>query len=129
MHSMIRKSLLVPAVLLAAASAVSAMSETVKVPFNFRVGNTLCPAGRYSIHHDDTANFVSMVGLDSPQAFTWVLNATSPNATERKTTLEFDDVDQTRTLHAVRYRGLSTDSLDRKEQQARPESRQLSGGR
>jgi hypothetical protein len=126
----IHKFILAPAVMAAAAlTATSAGAETINVPFAFKVGNTVCPPGRYAVQHDNTNNFVTLIGKDSPELFSWVLRTGAPNEINNKIALQFDDLDQTRQLHSIQYRGMSTYTLDRKALKNERESIRLTGGR
>lgn len=128
MQSILRKLALAPAVLAAAALlTTSAMAESaIKVPFNFTVGGKVFPAGRYVVERDDSGGFVSLINRDVPIVASWVLTPGSPNPTENKIALKFDQVGNTHVLQSIQYGALITSKLDKNVER---ESSQLSEGR
>jgi hypothetical protein len=128
MQSILRKLALAPAVLAAAALMTpSAMAETtIKVPFSFTVGGTVFPAGRYVVERDDSGSFVSLINRDVPKVASWVLTPGSPDPTENKIALRFDQVGHTHVLQSIQYGSLITSKLDKNIER---QSNQLSEGR
>lgn len=131
MKAIFSKFVLAPAVLAAAAlAATSAMAETtVKVPFSFTAGGQVCPAGLYTVQHDDSSNFVTLTRKGSSQIFTWTVGPGAPGPTERKVALKFDDLGNAHVLQSVQYGSLITSRLDKKTLRDERESNQLTGGR
>ncbi len=132
MRSILRVLILAPAVIAAAALATNpAMAETttIKVPFNFKVAGKDCPAGSYSVKHDDTGNFVTLVSQSSSQSFTWVLGPGSPGPSEKKIALKFDELGPNHVLQSVQLGTQITSRLDKKVIESEHESDRLSGGR
>ncbi len=129
MKSIFSKFVLAPAVLAAVAlAATTAKAEvTIKVPFNFTAGGKICPAGYYTVQHDDHGSFVSLISRSSSQIFTWVVGPgiDSPG----KIALKFDEVGNSHVLQSVQYGTLITSRLDKKTLRDERESNQLTGGR
>ena len=127
MQSILRKLVLAPVVLAAAALVTSsAMAETtIKVPFSFTVGGKVFPAGRYIVQRDDAGSFVSLTSTDRPQSASWVLAPGEPAPTENKIALKFDQVGNTHVLQSIQYGALITSKLDKNVER----NNQLSEGR
>lgn len=130
MNSILHK-ILAPAVLAAAALiTTSAMAETtVKVPFNFTAAGQVCPAGLYTIQHEDGSAFVTLMRKGTSQVFTWTVGPGAPGPTDNKVALKFDEIGKDRVLQSVQYGALITSRLDKKALANERESAQLSGGR
>ena len=131
MKSIFSKFVLAPAVLAAVAlAAASAKAEvTVKVPFNFTADGKICPAGYYTVRHDDHGSFVTLRSKTSSQNFTWVVGPGLAPPDNRKITLKFDEIGSGHVLQSVQYGALSTARLDKKSLRDERESSQLAGGR
>lgn len=131
MKSIFSKFVLAPAVLGAVAlAATSAKAEvTVKVPFNFTAAGKICPAGYYTVRHDDNSGFVSLISKDSPQIFTWVVGPSIAPPDNRKISLKFDESGDNHLLRSVQYGAFITPRLDSKALRDEHESNQLTGGR
>jgi len=131
MKSIFSKFVLAPAVLAAVAlAAVSAKAEaTIKVPFNFSVNGKICPAGYYSVQHDDHGSFVTLTSKSSSEVFTWVVGPGVDSPNERKIALKFDELGGSHVLQSVQYGTLITSRLDKKALHDERESNQLTGGR
>jgi hypothetical protein len=127
MQSILRKLVLAPAVLAAAALAItSATAETtIKVPFAFTVAGQAFPAGRYLVQRDDTGSFVTLASKDSARSTSWVLGPGAPGPTENKVALKFND---THALQTIQYGSMITSRLDKKTAESERSDR-LSGGR
>lgn len=130
MNSILHK-VLAPAVMVAAALiTTSAMAETtIKVPFNFMASGQACPAGLYTIQHQDGSGFVTLMRRGTSQIFTWTVGPGAPDPTETKVALKFDQVGKDHVLQSVQYGALITSRLDKKALANERESAQLSGGR
>ena len=131
MNSMFRNSLIAGAVAVAAALAASpAVAETtVNIPFNFVASGMNCSAGLYTIRHDDSSSFVSVMRKGSSQTFTWVIGPGAPDPKENKVALKFDEIGNSHVLQSVQYGSLITSRLDKKALENERESSRLSGGR
>ncbi len=131
MKSIFSKFVLAPAVLAAVAlAATSAKAEvTLKVPFNFTADGKICPAGYYTVRHDDSSSFVTLISKSSSQIFTWVVGPGVAAPDNRKIALKFDETSNSHVLQSVQYGSLSTARLDSKSMRDERESNQLTGGR
>lgn len=131
MKSIYSKFILAPVALAAVALATSsAIAETtVRVPFKFTAGGQVCPAGYYTVQHDDSANFVSLTSKDTLKTFTWVVGPGAPDLKDTKIALKFDQVGGTHVLQSVQYGSLVTSRLDKKTLREMEHESQLSGGR
>ena len=92
-------------------SAASAES-TVKVPFEFKVGNKVCPAGEYVIQGGFNHNLVMLKNRDASVNFAWVSMPADPNG-NFKATLRFDQVGDTQLLKSVQYGSQKTPVIDK----------------
>ena len=115
MRSILRKLILVPAVMAAATLATtSAMAEArVKVPFSFTVDGKNCPAGQYTVDRDARSNLVTLKGRDASQTFTWLLNPGDPGPKDANVVLRFGADGQKHTLQSIQYESLITRRLDK----------------
>ncbi len=132
MRSKFSKFILAPVALAAvtlAASSASASESTVRVPFKFTAGGQVCPAGYYTVQHDDTTSFVTLTSKDTSQTFTWIVGPGAANPNDSKIALKFDQVGGTRVLQSIQYGSLVTSQLDRKTLHEMERESQLSGGR
>jgi hypothetical protein len=129
MRSILHNLILVPAVVAAAALAItSANAETtLKIPFGFTVAGKYCPAGRYAVEQDTTGNFVRLIGKDSSKSFNWLVGPGSPDPTANKVVLKFDESGQTHALRSIQFGSMITSRLDTKTMET--ESGQRSEGR
>ena len=131
MKSILSKFVLAPAVLAAVAlAATSAKAETtVKVPFNFSVGNKVLPAGYYTVNKD-SGNFVTLIRRGTSDIFTWVVGPGTPEPNDSKVALNFDVIGSSHVLQSIQYGTVITSRLDKKSlQESERESTRLSGGR
>jgi hypothetical protein len=131
MKSIVSKFVLAPAALAAfALVASSAMATTVKVPFNFTAGGKVCPAGDYTVTHDDTGSFVTLAHKGSSEIFTYVVGPGAEDPTARKVSLKFDAVGDAHVLQSIQYGSVVTSRLDKKStHDSERESTRLTGGR
>ncbi len=130
MQSIIRKFVLAPAIVLGASLAVnSAMAETVKIPFTFQAGDKICPAGNYSVTHDDTGNFVVLRGADSSRIFAYVVGPTWSDRKDHKIALRFDEVKNMHVLQSIQYDSVATSRLDKRVLDSEHDSSVMTGGR
>ena len=125
------KFVLAPAVLAAAALATtSATAETtVKVPFSFTAGDKICPAGYYTIKHDDTSSYVTLMRKGSSDSFTYLVGPGAPEPTDRKVALRFDHLGNAHVLQSIQYGALVTSQLDKKSLRDAERESRVSGGR
>jgi hypothetical protein len=131
MKSNFSKFILAPVALAAVALATSlATAETtVRVPFKFTAGGQVCPAGYYTVQHDDSSHFVTLTSKDTLKTFTWVVGPGAPQPTERKIALKFDQLGGTHVLQSIQYGSLVTSQLDKKTLHQMEQDSQLNGGR
>jgi hypothetical protein len=131
MQSMLRNLVLAPAVMAAAALVTSpAMAETtIKVPFTFTVAGKIFPAGRYLVIRADSGSFVTLANRESSQSATWVLGPGTPDPTENRIALKFDEVGRTHVLQSIQYGSMITSKLDKKSTASERDSEPVSGGR
>jgi hypothetical protein len=132
MRSILHRSVLAPAVIVAAAlTTTSLMAETtiVKVPFSFTVQGKAFPAGVYAIRHDDRANFVTLAAKGSEQSFSAILLPGEPSPTETKISLKFDTVGETHLLQSIQCGPMITSRLDKNAVLKERASLQGAGGR
>jgi hypothetical protein len=115
MQSIFKKVLLASAIAATAALAtVPAMaSTTVHVPFSFAVAGKILPAGIYRVERDSSGSFVTLASLKSSQSFTWILNPSHPDPSDRKVSLKFESRDQTHVLESIQFGSMVTPNLDR----------------
>ncbi len=116
MRNMLRKLLLAPVVMAAAALATHpAMAQSAKVaqvPFNFVVNGHMWPAGRYVISRDANASLVHVASMKQGFQSMWTLAPGDPSPTDSRVLLTFDVQGATHTLHTVQYANMITNSLD-----------------
>jgi len=131
MKSIFSKFVLAPAVLAAAVLATSSATAetTVKVPFKFTAGNQVCPAGYYTVHHDETGNFVTLTGKSTSHTFTYIVGPGAADPADTKVALKFDDLSGTHVLQSIQYGSLVTSRLDKKALREMEHESQLTGGR
>ena len=97
-----------------AVGAVSASAESVvKVPFAFKVGNKVCPAGEYVIQDGVNHNLVMLQSRDAKVNFAWVLMPGDGSDRKVKASLSFDRVGETELLKFVQYGDHKTSVLDK----------------
>ena len=132
MQSIFSRFVLAPAALAAfALAANAAMAETtLKVPFDFTAGGKACPAGYYTVNHDDTGSFVTLAHKGSSEVFTYVVGPGSADPTDSKVSLKFDKLGESHVLQSIQYGALMTSRLDKKSlRDSERESTRLTGGR
>ncbi len=131
MKSILSKFVLAPVVLAAAAViTTSAMAETtVKVPFKFTAAGQVCPAGYYTVNHDDNGNFVTLTSKEAGKTFTYIIGPGAANASDRKVTLKFDELEGAHVLQSIQYGALVTSRLDKQTLRDMERQSQLTGGR
>jgi hypothetical protein len=122
MRSPFRKLFLAPAILAAAAMATStAMAATsLNVPFSFTAGGKVCPAGVYTVDKGPAANTVRLVSEDSSRNFVWIVGPGSPQPTDQRIVLTFDNADGAHTLKSVQLRNMITSRLDKPAKEYTP---------
>ncbi len=131
MKSIFSKFILAPAVLAAAVLATSSATAetTVKVPFKFTAAGQVCPAGYYTLIHDDTSNFVTLTRKGTSQNFTYILGPGDADPTANKISLKFDELNGTHVLQSIQYGSQVTSRLDKKALRDMERESQLTGGR
>ena len=132
MRSIFSRFVLAPAALAAVALVTgSAMAETtVKVPFSFTADGKVCPAGYYTVIHDDTSSFVTLAHKGYPEIHTYVVGPGAPNPADRKVSLKFDQVGDGHVLQSIQYGSVVTSRLDKKAlHDSEREATRLTGGR
>jgi|SRR5579863_1001084 hypothetical protein len=131
MKSILSKFILAPAVLAAAVLATSTATAetTVKVPFKFTAAGQVCPAGYYTLTHDDTGNFVTLSRKGTSQNFTYIVAPGDPAPTDNKISLKFDELNGTHVLQSIQYGSQVTGRLDKKALREMERESQLTGGR
>ena len=131
MKSILSKFVLAPAILAAAALATSSATAetTVKVPFKFTAAGQVCPAGYYTVKHDQTGNFVTLTSKEAGKSFTWVVGPGAPEPNDGRIALKFDQMGGTHLLQSIQYGPLVTSRLDKKTLRDMERESQLTGGR
>jgi hypothetical protein len=131
MQSILRKLILAPAVLAAAALTTgSAMAGTpINVPFGFSVAGKSFPAGLYLVERDSQGGFVTLANRDWSQSSSWRLGPGSPGPRENKVALKFAKMGDRRVLESIQYGPLITGKLDKKIDERERGADQLSRGR
>jgi hypothetical protein len=131
MKTTFSKFILAPAVLAAAAlAATSATAETtVNVPFKFTAAGKVCPAGSYTVRHDDNSSYVTLSRKGTSQNFMYILGPGAAEPTDGKIALNFDQVGGTHVLQSIQYGPQVTGRLDKKTLQDMERQSQLTGGR
>ena len=77
--------------LLATASVFAEMTPrmTAQIPFGFHVGNSMLPAGEYTVHTEPGAGLVRLRSADSKSSVTILANAVQTLSTQRDSKLIF----------------------------------------
>jgi hypothetical protein len=107
--------ILAPVVMAAAALTIQpalAETTTLKVPFEFSVGNKILPAGPYTVERDSHGSFLRLQGPDASQTFTWLAR---PSATRTgRVVLRFEEEGKTHKLQSVQYGVMQTPDLEKR---------------
>ena len=130
MRSILHKFFLASAVAAAAAlTTTNALADMkVNVPFSFTANGKVCPAGYYSIGHDDTTGVLTLRGENWQHAnFSWIGGPGEPAPTDARVVLRFDKEGDNYTLQSVQYRSLITARLDGKKHNQEAPSRVVMG--
>src|ERR1700746_367978 len=116
MKSTFSKFILAPAVLPAAAlAATSATAETtVNVPFKFSAAGQACPAGSYTVRHDQNSNYVTLSRKGTSKSFMYILGLGAADPADDKIALNFDQVGGAHVLQSIQYGPHVTGRLDKK---------------
>jgi hypothetical protein len=114
MQNTLRSLVLASAVLaITATAATTAKAATaINVPFEFSIGNQICPAGHYLVERDTNGASVKLVGAS--QSFTWGVHPGDGAPTDSRVVLKFDDIGSAHQLSTIQYGALTTSKLDRK---------------
>ena len=132
MKSIVSRSVLAVAAFAAVAFVANsaAAASTVKVPFNFTASGKVCPAGEYTVTHDDTGSFIILAHKGSSEIFTYLVGPGEPDSDSHKVALTFDAIGDAHVLQSIRYNAQVTSRLDKKSvQDAERDSTRLTGGR
>jgi hypothetical protein len=129
MRSILHKFFLASAVAAAAAlTTTSALADMkVNVPFSFTVNGKVCPAGYYSIGHDDTTGVVTLRNDTWQRNYSWLMSPGEPGPTDARVVLRFDKEGDNYTLQSVQYRSLITARLDGRQHNNEAPSRVVMG--
>ena len=97
----------------AAFTAQTVAAETVKVPFSFKVRDTVLPAGVYTVQRNNLSNVVTLKGPQTNQNFSWTLEpgSAAPNAGDVK--VSFTQRGSEYSLHEIQYHALTTSKIDK----------------
>ncbi len=115
MQNTLRKVLMASvAVAAIVAGTSSAIAEsTVKVPFAFKVGNKICPAGEYVVQQGFNHNVVTLSNREGHVNFAWVLMPGDGLPNTPKASLKFDQIGDTQLLKSVQYGAQKTSPIDK----------------
>ena len=107
--------ILAPVVMAAAVLTIQpAMAETatLNVPFEFSVGDTLLPAGPYTVERDSRISVLKLHSKDMSKTLTWLA---LPSATKSgRVALRFAKEGQQHKLQSVQYGVLQTPDLEKR---------------
>ena len=117
MRSILPKFVLASAIAaMAALTTSNALADTkVNVPFSFTVNGKVCPAGSYSIGHNETTGVVTLRNESWQRNFAWLMSSGDPAPTDGRVILRFDKEGDNYTLQSVQYRSLIAAQLDGKK--------------
>ncbi len=93
---------------------IIAKAQTVAVPFSFRVGGVVYPAGSYSVERPARGLFVWMTDTKGKEILHRVLVAGEADLNRSGVTLRFDESGQSHLLRSIQYDSLATSRLDGK---------------
>jgi type 1 fimbria pilin len=115
MRSPIRNLILAPALMAAAALAVTTASAATQlnVPFSFTVAGKTCPAGTYTVERGVNVNSVILSSNDAARSFVWVTAPGEPLPTDQRVILTFDRSGDTHALQSVQFGNRITARLDK----------------
>jgi hypothetical protein len=112
LRKVVMASLAVAAIVVGTVSASA--ESSVKVPFAFKVGNKVCPAGEYIVQDGHSHNLLTLKSRDAKVNFSWVLMpGDGINMDSNKTTLRFDVIGDTQLLNSIRYGTQKTPTIDK----------------
>jgi hypothetical protein len=100
------------AAIVVGASAASAES-TVNVPFAFKIGNKVCPAGSYIVKPGFNHNLVTLQNRDAQVNFAWILMPGDGTNKDAKISLKFDQIGDTELLKSVQVGSQKTPVIDK----------------
>ena len=107
--------ILAPAIMAAAALTIQpalAETTTLKVPFEFSVGNKILPAGPYMVERDPHGSFLRLQNPDLSQTFTWL--AVPSGIKTGRVVLRFEAAGQKHILQSVQYGVMQTPDLEKR---------------
>jgi hypothetical protein len=97
-----------------AVGTVSASAESsVKVPFAFKIGNKICPAGEYIVKDGFNHNLVMLQSRDSKINLSWILVPGDGELRTAKASLKFDQIGGAELLKSVQYGTQKTPVIDK----------------
>jgi hypothetical protein len=122
--------ILAPAVLAAVAftalPVLANSNSTVRIPFDFMVGNKTLPAGDYLVRQGDHTNFVALQGKNGTME--WLVGPGKPNPGDERVVLTFDTIGQEHMLRTVQYGPMVTKRLDGKYANSLAAEERITGG-
>jgi hypothetical protein len=90
----------------------------------------MCPAGDYTVQHEQNEGFVTLRHKGSSETFTYVVGPAADNPNDTKVALNFDRMGDAHILQSIQYGSVMTTRLDKKSlHDAERESMRLTGGR
>jgi len=118
MRSILQNVIFASAIASTALATNSAMAATrLDVPFNFTAAGKSLPAGSYVVKRDSTGGFVTLESVDASRSFSWLLTPGSPQPTDKKIVLRFDDEANTHVLQSIQFGSMITQRLDKTKNQ------------
>jgi hypothetical protein len=111
LRTVVMAAIAVTAIAVGTASAQAA--SLIKVPFDFKVGNQICPAGDYVVTPGFNHNLVVLKSKDAKYGFSWLLAPGNEAPGASGVTLKFDEVGGSEFLHSVTYGWQTTPTIDR----------------
>ncbi len=115
MRSITYKLFLASAFIAATFTSVAANAQTtINVPFSFNVGDSLAPAGAYSVERIGVAwaGLITLKNVQTNASFTWSVSSGDLAPTDNRIVLKFDEIGQTHLLRSVQYHSMITSRLD-----------------
>jgi hypothetical protein len=113
LHSLILTSALAAA---AAVTPQHASAAVLHVPFAFTVNGQILPAGEYTVLHDYTKSFVTLVSADQ-KTFNLLVGPGEPAPGTQGVIMRFDRSDSGYALRNIQYNAMITGRLDKKSHQ------------
>lgn len=115
MKALILKTFLLSSVIATAMTpAFGEAQHTLRVPFSFKIGRTLYPAGSYTVERGSRGSFVTLMDSGNRDLYQWVIAPGDPAPTDSRIVLRFDELGGNHYLRSVQCGSLITDRLDAK---------------